>query len=118
MALFCSVLLVLSGLLKALAYVVLTLPDSFMNIVTWTHDISAVLMALFFVAHVFFAAIAPLAWKTFPSMIHGWMPRDEAESEHAGWMRRLKSSGSIENESSHVASVDGYSADEVRKEGA
>lgn len=96
MALGCSVLLVLSGLVKALAHVFLALPDAFMNVVTWTHDLAAVLMLLFFLAHVFFAAIAPMAWKTFPSMLIGWMPRDEAEHEHVAWMRRLKAAGRVE----------------------
>lgn len=96
MALACSVLLIVSGLVKALAHVWLTLPDAFMNVITWTHDLSAVLMALFFVAHVFFAAIVPFSWKTFPSMLIGWMPRDEAEQEHAAWTARLKAEGRVE----------------------
>lgn len=97
MAVLCSVLLVVSGLVKAAAHVWLGLPDPFMNVITWTHDIAAALMALFFVAHVFFGAIAPMAWKTFPSMFVGWMPRDEAEREHAGWIARLEAAGRIEN---------------------
>ena len=47
-------------------------------------------MLLFLAAHVFFAVIAPFSWKTFPSMLIGWMPRGEAEKEHAGWMERLE----------------------------
>lgn len=97
MALLCSALLIISGLIKALAHVVFTLPEAFMNVMTWTHDIAAVLMALFFAAHVFFAAIIPLAWKTFPSMITGWMPREEAEHEHIGWVARLTSEGRVEH---------------------
>ena len=95
MALGCSVLLVVSGLVKALAHVVLTLPDPFMNVITWTHDVAAALMLLFFLAHVFFAAVVPFSWKTFPSMIFGWMPREEAEREHKIWVRRLKESGRV-----------------------
>lgn len=97
MALGCSVLLVVSGLVKALAHVWLTLPDALMNLTFWVHDVSAVLMLLFFLAHVFFAAIAPMAWKTFPSMLIGWMPRDEAEHEHVAWIRRLKAEGRVED---------------------
>lgn len=96
MALGCSVLLVLSGLVKAFAHVFLTLPDSFMNVITWTHDLAAALMLLFFLAHVFFAAIVPFSWKTFPSMLTGWMPRDEAEHEHKIWIRRLRDAGRVE----------------------
>lgn len=96
MALACSILLVVSGLVKAFAHVVLTLPDAVMNVLTWTHDIAAVLMLLFFVAHVFFAVIAPFSWKTFPSMFTGWMPLEEAEKEHQGWLDRLAAKGRAE----------------------
>lgn len=61
-----------------------------MNVMFWVHDIAAALMLLFLAAHVFFAVIAPFSWKTFPSMLIGWMPRGEAEKEHAGWMERLE----------------------------
>ena len=85
-----AALLVVTGLVKALAHVVLTLPDGLMNVMFWVHDIAAALMLLFLAAHVFFAVIAPFSWKTFPSMLIGWMPRGEAEKEHAGWMERLE----------------------------
>lgn len=55
-------------------------------------------MLLFLVAHVFFAVIAPFSWKTFPSMFFGWMPREEAEKEHAGWLTRLEQSGAVADE--------------------
>ena len=90
MAVVTAALLVVTGLVKAVAHVVLTLPDGLMNVMFWVHDIAAVLMLLFLAAHVFFAVIAPFSWKTFPSMLIGWMPRGEAEKEHAGWMERLE----------------------------
>ena len=90
MAVVTAALLVVTGLVKALAHVVLTLPDGLMNVMFWVHDIAAALMLLFLAAHVFFAVIAPFSWKTFPSMLIGWMPRGEAEKEHAGWMERLE----------------------------
>ena len=61
-----------------------------MNVMFWVHDIAAALMLVFLAAHVFFAVIAPFSWKTFPSMLIGWMPRSEAQKEHAGWMERLE----------------------------
>ena len=107
MALACSILLVVSGLVKALAHVVLTLPDAFMNVLTWTHDIAAALMLLFFVAHVFFAVIAPFSWKTFPSMFTGWVPLGEAEKEHKGWLARLAAMGRVEGAPATVAAPAG-----------
>lgn len=89
-AVLVSVLLVASGLLKAFAHVFLTLPDAFMNVMTWTHDLAAAAMLLFLLAHVFFAVIAPFSWKTFPSMFFGWVPKEEADKEHAGWVARLE----------------------------
>ena len=79
MAVVTAALLVVTGLVKALAHVVLTLPDGLMNVMFWVHDIAAALMLLFLAAHVFFAVIAPFSWKTFPSMLIGWMPRAEVE---------------------------------------
>ena len=60
MAVVTAALLVVTGLVKALAHVVLTLPDGLMNVMFWVHDITAALM------------------------------RGEAEKEHAGWMERLE----------------------------
>ena len=89
MAVITALLLVVSGLVKALAHVVLSLPEGLMNVMFWIHDIAAVLMLVFLVAHVFFAVIAPFSWKTFPSMFTGWMPLGEVEKEHQGWLTRL-----------------------------
>lgn len=97
-ALLVSTLLIVSGLVKAAAHVFVTLPDELMNVLTWTHDIAGAAMLLFLVAHVFFAVIAPFSWKTFPSMFFGWMPREEAEKEHAGWLTRLEQSGAVADE--------------------
>lgn len=115
MALLCSALLIVTGLFKALAHIILVLPEGFMSAMTWAHDISAVLMALFFAAHVFFAAIIPLAWKTFPSIIIGWMPREEAEHEHVAWVERLKEEGRVEEEEPSVYATPLVSFDEAVK---
>lgn len=98
MALGCSFLLIVTGIIKVIAHVVLGMPGAFLNVITWMHDISAVAMVVFFLAHVFFAAIVPMAWKTFPSMLIGWMPRSEAEHEHVAWIRRLKKQGCASKE--------------------
>ena len=67
MAVVTAALLVVTGLVKALAHVVLTLPDGLMNVMFWVHDIAAALMLLFLAAHVFFAVIAPFSWNSIVS---------------------------------------------------
>ena len=89
MALLAAGLGGLSGIVKALAHLV-SLPGPLMNVATWTHDISAVLMLLFFVAHLFFGTLLPMAWKAFPSMITGYIRLDVAEEEYPAWARVLK----------------------------
>lgn len=88
MALGASALVIVTGLLKVGAHVV-NIPGWVMGPATWTHDIATVVMFAFFLAHVFFAAIAPMAWPVLPSMFHGYVAREHAEEEHAGWYAKL-----------------------------
>lgn len=88
MAVVVTVAVLLTGLFKALAHAV-NIPAGFMNAMTWIHDIGCVLMLLFFVAHVFMAAIAPFSWKTLRSMFTGYVSLDHAKHEHAGWVEEL-----------------------------
>jgi formate dehydrogenase subunit gamma len=81
-------LLVVSGLVKVLDQGI-ALPDVLMNVVNWMHDICAVLIVLFIIAHVLMGALLPMAWKTVPSMIFGWVNREVAEKEHPAWMEKL-----------------------------
>jgi formate dehydrogenase subunit gamma len=78
-----------SGLFKVVAHVV-SLPGMLMNVMTWAHDISAALMLLFFLAHVFFAAVVPFAWKTLPSMFTGYVSLDHARKDHAAWVEQME----------------------------
>ncbi len=89
MALVVCFLLVLTGIVKTLAHIILTIPEGLLNAMTWIHDIAAVLMLVFFVAHIIMGSLVPWAWKTFPSIITGWMPREEAEHEHQGWYAEI-----------------------------
>lgn len=95
LALVATVVVLLSGVFKALAHVV-NLPEAFMNASTWIHDISCVAMLLFFVAHVFFAAIAPFSWTTLKSMFTGTIPLEHAKDEHGGWVEELVEEGAVE----------------------
>ncbi len=116
MAVVTAVLLIVSGLFKAAAHVFLTLPEPLMNVMFWIHDIAAALMLVVLVAHVFFAVIAPFSWITFPSMLTGWMPREEAEKEHQGWLERLED-GQTERggDESALERTAGISAEDVTR---
>lgn len=81
-------LMVVTGLIKAVAHLV-DLPGTFMNIVTWVHDIGGGLMLLFLLAHLFFGSIIPVAWKAFPSIITGYMKVEDAKHEHPAWMKNI-----------------------------
>lgn len=86
-------LMAITGICKALAHVI-DMPAQVMLVATWAHDIGAILMALFLIAHVFFGVIIPAAWKAAPSMIHGYVKLDEAREEFPAWIEK------IENETS------------------
>lgn len=79
---------VVSGIAKGLAYV-LVLPGAFMGAMTLVHNISAAVLLLFFVAHVFFAAIAPGTFPLLKSMITGYIPVEHVKKEHGGWHEEL-----------------------------
>lgn len=89
LALIATAAVLVSGLLKVLAHA-LSLPEGFMNAVTWTHDCSAALMLLFLAAHVFFGAVLPFSWPNLRSMFTGYVPLEHAEREHPAWVEGLK----------------------------
>lgn len=84
-----SVLVMISGIAKALAHV-FALPADLMGIVTWTHDIGAFLMLLVLLVHVFFGVLIPIAWKAAPSMIHGYIDLEDARHEFPAWVEKLE----------------------------
>lgn len=88
-ALVVAALMAVTGIIKVTAHI-WDLPASLMAATTLCHDVGAILMLLFLVAHVFFAVIIPSAHKTAPAMIHGWQPSDVAEKEHSAWYRTIK----------------------------
>jgi formate dehydrogenase subunit gamma len=81
-------LMVITGIIKALAHLI-DMPGVFLNIVTWAHDIGALLMLLFLLAHLFFGSLLPVAWKAFPSIITGYMSVEAAKHEHPAWMKNI-----------------------------
>jgi len=88
LALVATVLVILTGFVKAAAHVI--------NVSAWltgastaVHDVSTVLMLLFFLAHVFFAAIAPGSRAMLRAMITGYSDVEQVQKEHAGWYEEL-----------------------------
>lgn len=88
LALGSTVVIIVTGLVKALAHVV-DLPAGLMGATTLVHDIATVAMFAFFLAHVFFAAILPMSWPVLKSMFTGYVSVEQAKKEHAGWYKRL-----------------------------
>jgi formate dehydrogenase subunit gamma len=88
LALAATVSIIVTGLLKALAHVI-SIPGFVMGPATWVHDIAAVGMLAFFLAHILFAAILPMGWPMLRSMVTGYVSLEHAKAEHAGWLARL-----------------------------
>lgn len=84
--------IILTGFVKALAHVV-DLPGGLVGAATFVHGVSTVAMLAFFLAHVFFAAILPNSWPVLKSMFTGYVTKEQAQKEHAGWFRRLSEKG-------------------------
>src|SRR5574340_644872 len=89
LALGATALVILTGLLKVAAHAI-SVPAGLMALVTPLHDIAAVAMLLFFLAHVFFAAILPMGWPMLVSMFTGYVSLEHAKAEHAGWLEELQ----------------------------
>ncbi|MHB1020638.1 MAG: cytochrome b/b6 domain-containing protein [Coriobacteriia bacterium] len=89
LALASTALIILTGLLKVAAHAI-DMPAGVMAIVTPVHAIATVAMLAFFLAHVFFAAVLPMSWPVLGSMFTGYVSREHAEKEHAGWMAELQ----------------------------
>jgi len=88
LALVTTITVIVTGLFKAAAHV-LDLPGGLMGVVTPIHDIATVGLLAFFLAHVFFAAILPNSWPVLRSMFTGYITKEQAQKEHAGWYGRL-----------------------------
>ena len=119
LAIVATVTVAVSGLFKVLAHA-FPLPEGFMNAMTWTHDIAAVLMLLFFLAHVFFGAVLPISWTTLRSMFTGYVPLEHAKREHTAWIEELEERGAVESAGSmheNADDADALPASAKRKEG-
>ena len=88
-AVFSAVLLVITGIIKVLAHAILGMPAGLMHVVLITHDVAAILITLFLIAHVFFGVIIPSAWPGLHSMLSGWLTVNEAREGYPGWFERV-----------------------------
>ena len=84
-----TTLIILTGLLKVAAHAI-DMPAWVMGIATPVHDIATVAMLAFFLAHVFFAAIAPFSWPVLGSMFTGYVSLEHVKHEHQGWLAEIE----------------------------
>ena len=89
LALAATVIIIVTGLLKAAAHMV-SIPGAVMGPATLLHDIAALGMLVFFVAHVV-VVLLPMSWPMLRSMFTGYVSVEHAKAEHAGWVRRIES---------------------------
>ncbi|HEY5432011.1 MAG TPA: cytochrome b/b6 domain-containing protein, partial [Coriobacteriia bacterium] len=89
LALAATLIIIITGLLKAAAHVV-SIPGVVMGPATLLHDIAALGLLVFFLAHVV-VVLLPMSWPMLRSMFTGYVPLDYAKSEHAGWLEEIAS---------------------------
>jgi formate dehydrogenase subunit gamma len=88
-------ILVVTGIVKVLAHAI-EIPADLWNLMTVAHDISAIVIALFLLAHIFFGALLPTSWPGLHSMFSGNMPLDVVKKDYPGWYEELTSDKSDE----------------------
>ncbi|MDI6901855.1 MAG: cytochrome b/b6 domain-containing protein [Anaerosomatales bacterium] len=84
-----TLLVIITGFLKVAAHAI-DVPAGIMTVATPVHDIAAIAMAAFFLAHVLFAAILPMGWPMLRSMVTGYVSLEHARAEHGGWVAELE----------------------------
>lgn len=93
--------IIVTGLLKVATHV-MNVPGWLMGVVNPAHDIAAIAMLVFFLAHVIIVLL-PMSWPILRSMFTGYVDLDYAKHEHAGWLAEL---GFKESDAAHVAEAD------------
>jgi len=87
-----STLMLLTGLIKVAAHSV-DIPAWLIGPTFWIHDITAVVLGLFLVAHALMGALVPWSWPLLQSMFTGYVSADYAEHHHGTWYAQLKEAG-------------------------
>ncbi len=85
-----SALIVLTGLVKVAAHT-FDIPGGLMLVTTLTHDVVAVVLGLYLVAHAVAGALVPWSWPLLRSMVTGVVPLEYVKEHHADWYRELTS---------------------------
>lgn len=83
-----SILVLVTGLLKVAAHS-LDIPAGLMGATTITHDVAAIALGLFLVAHAIAGAIVPWSWPLLRSMLTGYVTTDYAKHHHKTWYAEL-----------------------------
>ncbi|MHB9003058.1 MAG: cytochrome b/b6 domain-containing protein [Coriobacteriia bacterium] len=93
---------IITGFVKAAAHIV-NVPAPVMGVITPAHDIAAVGMLAFFLAHVLFAAVLPMGWPMLRSMFTGYVSLEHAKAEHSGWLEELEDAPASKRDQGRVA---------------
>lgn len=89
LALGATPLIIVTGLVKVAAHAV-NVPAWLMAVITPAHDIAAIALLAFFVAHVLAGAVLPASWPVLRSMFTGYVSLENAEKEHPGWLAEIE----------------------------
>lgn len=95
MAIGGSILVLVTGLVKVAAHS-FAIPAGVMGVTTFTHDIAALVLGFFLVAHAIAGAIVPWSWPLLRSMITGYVTTDYAKHHHKTWYAELTDADSKE----------------------
>jgi formate dehydrogenase subunit gamma len=90
-AVLSAAVLVITGIVKVLAHAIHGLPAGLMHVMFIVHDLSAILVTLFLLAHLFFGVLIPSAWPGLHSMLSGYMSLDVVKKDYPGWYEDLTS---------------------------
>lgn len=83
-----SALIFVTGLIKVAAHLFGVAP-AVMGVTTLVHDLSAILLGFFLLAHAVAGALVPWSWPLLRSMITGYVTVDYAEHHHKLWFAEL-----------------------------
>jgi len=89
-----SAVVLVTGLVKVLAHSA-NLPSGLMLVVRYGHDVAAILLGVFLVAHAIAGALVPWSWPLLGSMFTGYVSADYAKHHHQAWYEDL---GGVESD--------------------
>jgi formate dehydrogenase subunit gamma len=78
----------LTGLVKTAAHV-WSLSSGLMGVMTWVHDVCALLMILLLLFHMVAGAVVPWSWPLLRSMLTGYVSEEYAQKNHPQWVEEM-----------------------------